>query len=141
MIDLQFEIKADALIEKLKEAKKKLDNLQKPLREAGLYMERETRLNFARQSSPEGAPWAALKASTLRRKRSGAILRETSALMGSVQFMGASNTEAKVGAGTAYGVYHQFGTSKMAARPFIGIAARHEPQIEQIFQQYLQELL
>lgn len=138
---IEFEIKADALIEKLKAAQKKLDNLQKPLREAGLYMERETKLNFARQSSPEGAAWAALKPSTLRRKRSGAILRETSALMGSVAFQGASNTEARVGAGTEYGIYHQKGTSKMAARPFIGIAGRHQPKIEQIFEQYLQELL
>ncbi len=138
---IEFEIKADAVLAKLKDAAKKLDNLQKPLREAGLYMERETKLNFARQSSPEGAPWAALKASTLRRKKSGAILRETSALMGSVQFMGASNSEARVGAGTAYGIYHQFGTRKMAARPFIGIASRHEPKIEQIFEQYLSELL
>lgn len=138
---IEIEIKAEAVIAKLKEAHRKLENLQKPLREAGLYMERETKLNFAKQSSPEGSPWAALTPATLKRKRSGAILRETSALVGSVQFMGASNTEAKVGAGTSYGIYHQFGTRKMAARPFIGIAPRHEPKIEKIFESYLQSVL
>ena len=138
---IEFEIRADALLAKLSEAEAKLKNLSKPLREAGLLMERETKLNFARQSSPEGAGWAGLAASTLRRKRSGAILRETSALMGSVAFMGASNTEARVGAGTEYGLYHQFGTSKMPQREFIGIAGRHEPLIEKIFQEYLQDLL
>ncbi len=138
---IEFEIKADAVLDKLRKAKQKLDNLSKPLTEAGLYMERETKLNFARQSTPEGAGWAALSPSTLRRKSSGAILRETGALMGSVAFQGASNTEARVGAGTAYGIYHQFGTSKMPAREFIGIASRHEPKIEKIFQQYLKDLL
>lgn len=129
------------MLAKLKTANKKLANLEKPLRNSGLYMERETKLNFARQQSPDGKPWAALSPSTLRQKKTGAILRETGALAGSVAFMGASATEARVGAGTEYGVYHQFGTSKMPARPFIGIADRHRDKIEQIFQSYLQEIL
>lgn len=137
---LKFELNADALLAKLEAAPKKLHDLQKPFTEAGLYMERQLKTNFARQAAPDGKPWAQLKPATLRRKKSRAILRETSALMGSVQFESATNTGATVVAGAEYGIYHQFGTRKMAARPFMGFSPAHLPQIEKIFEAYLSGL-
>lgn len=130
---IEIQVKGEGAIEAVHKLARKARNLSKPMQQAGLYMERETKLNFAKQSDPDGAAWAALKASTLRRKRSGAILRETSALMGSIS-MSAGATEARVTAGTDYGVYHQSGTSKMAQRKIIGIGDRHIPKIRQIFE-------
>ena len=140
MTEIKFQLNAEALLAKLQAAPRKLHDLQKPFAEAGLYMERETKLNFLRQTSPDGKPWAQLKPSTLKRKKSGAILRETSALIGSIQFAGATNSGATVIAGTDYGIYHQFGTRKMVARPFMGISPAHEQQIEKIFEDYLSGL-
>lgn len=134
---IEIQVKGEGAIEAVRKLAKKTSDLSKPMQQAGLYMERETKLNFAKQSDPDGAAWAALKPSTLRRKRSGAILRETSALMGSIS-MSAGATEARIMAGTAYGIYHQAGTSKMAQRKIIGIGDRHIPKIRQIFEQHFQ---
>lgn len=111
--------------------------LDRPVKEATLFLERETKLNFVRQSDPDGAAWAPLRPSTLRRKRTGAILRETGALANSVtsQAGGLSGT---VSVGIEYGLYHQTGTSKMAQRKIIGISeSRHVPKIKQIFEEHL----
>jgi len=135
---VRIRIKAEKVLADLNRLSEGLDNLQEPLDEAGLYMERETRLNFARQSDPDGKPWAALKPSTLRQKRGSAILRESSALAGSIAKEPASASSVRVRSeGVRYGIFHATGTSKMVSRPFIGIAARHKPPIERIFESYL----
>ena len=104
-------------------------------------MERETRLNFARQSDPDGKAWAGLKPSTLRQKRGRAILRESSALAGSISKEPASASSVRVRSeGVSYGIFHATGTSKMTARVFIGIGARHKAPIERIFESYLGSL-
>jgi len=115
-----------------------IKDMQGALDEAGLYMERETKLNFARQQSPDGAAWAGLAESTLRYKRTSAILRETGSLAASIQKQPASSTEVRITAGTEYGIFHQEGTSKMPARPFIGLNDRHEGEIMRIFERHIQ---
>ena len=132
---IRIEIKGPAL-DAIKRLAEKTSNLSAPMRKAGSYMERETKLNFAKQSDPDGAPWAPLAASTLRRKKSGAILRETGALAGSIT-MTASSNQATVAVGTNYAIYHQSGTSKMPARKMIGInEGKHVPKIREIFEDY-----
>ena len=111
------------------------------LKEAGLYMERETKINFARQSAPDGTPWAPLAPSTLARKRSGAILRETSALVNSIAARGPFQNTVRVGATMEYGVYHQFGTKRMPARPFLGIEPKHHEPIRKIVEAHLARAL
>ena len=122
----------------LNELRAKLQNMSKPLTMAGMYMERETKLNFAKEADPDGNKWAALKPSTLRYKKTSSILRETGALAGSVRMTPATNKQVKVKASKSYGIFHQTGTSKMAARPFIGIGAQHKPKIKQVFQEYFE---
>lgn len=139
---MKFDFKVDtgAVLGKLSEAQRKMSNLSQPMQESADYMERETKLNFAKQSTPDGAGWAGLAASTLARK-SGKILHETGALVGSISVLSVSSTQATVGSsGVAYGIYHQMGTGKMPARQFIGIASRHETFIKQIFEKYIQSL-
>ena len=115
---------------------KKAAALDQPIRKATLFMERETKLNFARETDPDGQPWTALSAATLRYKRTGAILRETSTLANSVA--GESNGNiGRVRVGTDYGIFHQTGTRKMSQRKIIGISeSRHIPKIEKIFEDH-----
>ncbi|MDX2215517.1 MAG: phage virion morphogenesis protein [Oculatellaceae cyanobacterium bins.114] len=139
MISLRLSVKKMGNDE-LAKLLKKIDRLQVPMRQAGEYMERETKLNFARQSDPDGKPWAPLKPSTRKRKRGRAILRESSTLVGGISLTSVSNSSATIAAtaGSEYGIYHSTGTSKMARRQFIGIGDRHIPKITQIFEKYLE---
>ncbi|MEM9267252.1 MAG: phage virion morphogenesis protein [Cyanobacteria bacterium P01_F01_bin.13] len=117
---------------------KKAANLGQPVREATLYMERETKLNFARETDPDGKPWTGLAAATLRHKRTNAILRETGTLANSVAAQ-VSGTVGRVEVGAEHGIWHQTGTRRMPQRRIIGISeARHIPRIEQIFEEHFQ---
>ncbi|MEO1399673.1 MAG: phage virion morphogenesis protein [Cyanobacteria bacterium J06635_1] len=114
----------------------KVADIDKPLREATVFMERETKLNFARESDPDGNPWSALSPSTVRQKRTRAILRETSTLANSVAAE-VGGTVGRVRVSTAYGLYHQTGTSRMSQRKIIGISeGQHVPKIKKIFESH-----
>ncbi len=115
---------------------KKAASIDKPIREATLFMERETKLNFARETDPDGNPWSALSPSTLKYKRTNSILRETGTLANSVA--GESNgTVGRVRISSDYGIWHQTGTSRMPQRKIIGISeSRHIPKIEKIFESH-----
>lgn len=116
---------------------RRLERLEQPTAEATLFMERQTKLRFAQQVSPDGASWAPLAPSTLAKKKTSAILRETATLVNSItsQAMGLTG---KVFTPTEYGLYHQTGTSKMPARVFLGISAEDETKIRKIYEQYIQ---
>jgi phage virion morphogenesis protein len=137
-LNVRIEIKADQVLNGLRSLSRRLDNLQVPMKRAATYMVRETQLNFAKQSTPDGAGWAALAPSTLLHKKSGAILRESGALAASISIVEVSSSRAIVGSsGVDYGIFHQMGTSKMPAREFIGISDRHTSKIKEIFEAYL----
>jgi phage gpG-like protein len=118
---------------KLAELAIKSKQLGKPMKKAVLYQERQTKLNFAKQSTPDGAAWAALAPSTLARKKTSTILREDNVLINSIN----SEASGKVGrvfvAGAEYGIWHQLGTKNMPDREFMGISAENETAIEKIF--------
>ena len=78
--------------------------------------------NFERESAGDD-PWAALAPSTIEgRVRAGyppgPILQRTHALASSISG-GHGKDFAEVGTGVEYGQYHQTGTRKMPARPFL----------------------
>lgn len=110
-------------------------NLDTVMGEISLYMERETRLNFAKEYDPDGVPWAALSPSTLARKKTRAILRETSQLASSVSST-SSKEESRVFITDPKGIYHQTGTTKMPARPILGIGDRQRKNIEKMFRRH-----
>ena len=139
MVDIQIRVKAASTIEAMQKLAKKSRSLKKPLRKSGLFLEREVKLNFAHQSDPDGKPWAPLKPSTLRRKKTTAILRETGALAASIAMEGPVGNQVRVVAGQAYGIWLQTGTRKMVARPFLGISEeRHIPKIRKIFESHFE---
>jgi phage virion morphogenesis protein len=93
-------------------------------------------MNFAKQSDPDGNRWATLSANTLKVKKSGAILRETSALVNSISST-VSAKSAIVTASQQYGIFHQTGTRKMPQRQFLGISDRDKERISAIAQEVL----
>ena len=114
-------------------------SLTTPIRQAGEWMRRETQLNFARQSDPEGKPWEPLKPSTLRRKKTTAILRETGSLSASIHRHGpgSSGHETRIRVDVDYGIFHQTGTKAIPQREIIGISEkRHAPKIRKIFEDF-----
>jgi phage virion morphogenesis protein len=136
-MQFKIDVEADEVLADLARQLEKINNLNKPLRKAGLYMERETKLNFAKQSDPDGMPWAPLKPATLRKKKTSAILRESGSLAASIALFSVSKTSAIVGSGVEYGAYHQTGTSRMPKRSFLGISGNHVSNIQKIFEDYL----
>lgn len=128
---MRITISGDA-IKAIEGLNKKVSEIKKPIQEATLYQERETKLNFLKESTPDGDPWTPLAPSTLLRKRTSAKLRETSTLINSVA-SAASGSSGKVFASTQYGAFHQTGTSKMPAREFLGISDKNAERIEQLF--------
>lgn len=133
---IRIKIEATSTLRALSDLKQRTANLKKPLHESGAYLKRETQLNFARESDPDGKPWAPLKPSTLRRKRTRAILRESGSLAGSITFR-TQSPRVRIVVGVAYGIYHQTGTVKMAQRKILGISEdRHVPKIRQIFERH-----
>ena len=137
MTAFKFTIKDIGTKEELDKLARRTANLSPAMAQAAAYMERQTRLNFAKESDPDGAAWAGLAPSTLRRKRSGAILRESGELVKSIS-SSSSDKQARVfSPGPDYNIYHQQGTSRMPARVFIGIGEQHKEPVIRIVKNYL----
>ncbi|HIK42160.1 phage virion morphogenesis protein [Thermoleptolyngbya sp. M55_K2018_002] len=135
---IKIEIKDLGTGDRLAELLQKTENLRPALTRAGAYMERKTKQNFAAQRDPDGAAWAGLRPSTLKRKRTRAILRETGALAGSIAAQPATNESVAIASeGVDYGIYHQTGTSRMAQRRFLGFGSDDAPKIRQIIEEHL----
>ena len=82
---------------------------------------------FDKEESPDGVSWAPLKPSTLKRKRAGStkILQDKGILR--LSFLAnVSNEGFSITTGVPYAKWHQEGTSKMPARPFMPIGKNGE---------------
>lgn len=91
-------------------------------------LERAHSIFFAAEQSPTGIPWAPLARSTVRRKKHSRILVDTGRLLGSLS--SSDHTDAirdiedrylAFGTSVPYAIYHQTGTSRMPARPPVGL--------------------
>jgi phage virion morphogenesis protein len=138
---LKVSISGDAEF-KMDELQQKTKKLPRAIAKAALYMERQTKLNFAKETDPDGQAWAELSPSTLARKKTSSKLRETSSLVNSIAG-GSSGLIGFVNASVEYGIYHQTGTNdekrgiSMPARKFLGIGADDVTKIEEIIRQHL----
>nr|WP_242028584.1 phage virion morphogenesis protein [Pseudanabaena sp. FACHB-2040] len=110
--------------------------MDRPLRQGALYKERSTKEQFASETDPDGAAWAPLARSTLRRKKTSSILRETGSTAVSVAMVGPSGLVVRVVVGTGYAIYHQTGTTKMPQRKILGWADKDREKIAKIFERY-----
>jgi phage gpG-like protein len=84
---------------------------------------------FHEEREPGGSPWAPLAPSTVKKKGHNIILFETGTLLGSLVTVGGPGNVSAVssrgsifGTDVPYAIFHDQGTSKMPARPPVGIS-------------------
>ena len=119
----------DAL-ENGRNTKKLMDNI-------GAAMRRDAKLNFRRESDPDGTPWEPLK------KRSGKILSDTRRLRSSIDYRVVGDDQVEIGTNVVYGPAHNFGRKKinLPARRFLGIEDRQQNKINKLLQAWGDELM
>ncbi|KAK3608773.1 hypothetical protein CHS0354_006814 [Potamilus streckersoni] len=97
----------------------------------------------AEKTDPEGTKWKELshKTQTAKAKRSsGGILEDSGALFESIEGF-VLNAGAGVGTPVNYGLYHQTGTGRMPARPFLGLSGKDTGEIFDILTQAYERIL
>lgn len=128
-----------------------LSNLAPVFGAIGEYMLGRTRKRFDSETDPDGANWAPLATATIaskqRRQKSGnnrnggsrartnaaptAILKDTFLLRDTISYRPTS-TSVAIGTNQKYGKFHQYGTKRMPARPFLGVNTEDLVEIENI---------
>lgn len=99
------------------------------LDDAGAFLLNKIRTRFLAEKDPSETPWIPSKAGIRRRKKGGTgTLFDTGTLFRSIQlgivgegyFNGLPASQRIIGTDVPYAPYHQFGTPKLPARPFMG---------------------
>ncbi len=93
------------------------------LRAAGAALASASTRSF-REPAFRVEPWAPLKPATLKAKRGrgGILMGDPPVLFRSILAAEPAGDEIEVGTDRAYGLFHQFGTRRIPARPFIPIS-------------------
>jgi phage virion morphogenesis protein len=98
-------------------------------------MRKQTVERFGTKVSPDGAAWAPLKQPG-KNRGSGDILVDTGTLRGSIASF-VTGDAAGAGTGVQYGGFHQHGTRKMVARPFLGFSDENVDEITRVVRRFL----
>lgn len=117
-----------------------LGDLTPLMRDIGRYLEGATEQRFADKKAPSGLSWANLLPSTQQRKGDNNILIDSGDLVSSITHY-TSGDSVTVGVSEPYGVYHQLGTPKMVARPFLGLSDNDKNEIGWLINDYLERVL
>lgn len=112
--------------ERLRKIEQRADRLQPCLKNIGIHLVQSTQERFTKEIEPSGKRWAALRASTLKRKKHTKILTETSGLRDSFIWSVRGNA-LRVGTNKVYGAPHQFGLDKDLTVP------AHKRRVTQAF--------
>lgn len=125
------------VLEKIIQGAAKTDQL---IQIMGQQLVSDTKEGFFKEQDPDGIPWKPLK------RRKGKILQDTGALRTSVTSRGGKgNIERKGptflewGTNIEYAKYHQGGTSRIPARPFLGIGEELGEKLEMIAADWVEE--
>lgn len=90
---------------------------------------------FETEQSPDGKKWEDLdpvyKKSRFAKGYDGKMLHRTGQLIDSLN-IDYGDDFAAVGVSESYGIYHQLGTKKMSARPFLGVSEDGVDEIKDI---------
>lgn len=87
----------------------------------------ETKKGFRDERDPDGVPWKPLKYPRRNSKGRDRILQDTGLMRTSVTAMGGQNTDEigptwlEWGTSVPYAKYHQYGTSRIPQRQFLGV--------------------
>ena len=117
-------------------------HLQPAFNAIGEAIKNNVLFGFRDEKSPDGINWAALSPQTIKRRRNNSdkILNDTGRLKGSFAHV-ATNSHVEITTDTEYAPFHQFGTSKMVARPFFPsstLPQEWESDVMDILNLYLQ---
>lgn len=144
--DPTFFPQVQALLKDVEDMDRRFDDFRRPLRQSLTeVIIPSIEKNFAVQGRPK---WKPLAPSTVasRKGRTGPILRRTGALHQAV--VSYDNWEVTSEMVTLdytaipiYGVYHQLGTTKMPARPFVMYQPEDIEAIVLIFEEWAQEII
>lgn len=94
------------------------ETMRRALEAGGTVLARAARLSWP-EPGRRPVPWAPLAASTVRRKGHDKLLYDTGRLRDSITLGMVTDRTATVGTDAPYSIYHQMGTKRMDARPFI----------------------
>lgn len=141
-LDYKFETKA------IQNAFRKLADLggdMTPItRKAANVLWQESETAFDREQTPKGEDWKALdinyEKSRHKNGYTGKKLQVTGNLVNSLD-IDYGDSFAVIGAAEPYAQYHQAGTSKMAAREFLGLGKDGEDEILAIIKQELKNAM
>lgn len=106
----------------------------------GALVVEQTTARFSSKTDPDGAGWPGWAPSTERSGDLGSLMVRSGALMGSITAE-KDDASAVVAYGLFYGDFHQSGTSKMPARPFLGLGAEDIEAIDELVEAHLSAIL
>lgn len=136
---VRVRVESTELKRALSAATRRARRMRPAWRQVGELLLRSIAENFSQEGRPRSwEPWAPSTAA--RRGPGGRILDETGRLRSSIR----ARTDARgvtVETSVRYGGFHQEGTRRMPARPFLLVQPEDEREIEDIIAQYLIEPL
>lgn len=141
---LEFRVNFKDVQSAIGNIRSKVENPRAMMQEIGdIIAEDIKNIIMKRNESPDGKPWAPWRPSTAKaRERKGnakqGLLWDSGRLLRSIksQVIGSHNT-VQIGTDIPYAGYLNNGTSKMSARPFLGVSARAKKGINEAIEQYL----
>lgn len=123
----QIERAPDTVIKKV--AEEEVANVQERIRNS--------------KTDPEGRAWSPWSMATLRQRQAdgtagNGLLYRTGSLLGSIQYRISQKT-LTIFSNVGYAKFHQFGTSKMDARPFLGWSRTSINRIKELFKEQVEK--
>lgn len=90
---------------------------------------------------PDGHPWVQWNPRTAKRARKGqSLLQRSNLLLQSITHE-VNGDEVRIGTNRVYGPTHQFGRGPIPARPFLGLSAPNQEELQQTLDAWATSLL
>ena len=120
--DIDIEVNLDQF-QKLADNLAKNINPERILDEASALILSRIRRRFLAETAPDGTKWKPSLAATNRRKKGNTgTLFNTGRLFRSIQSAATGPNERSIFTDVEYAPYHQFGTSRLPQRKFLGVS-------------------
>ncbi len=116
----------------------------RPLLDAlGAEGESQTRRRIEEEkTAPDGAPWAPWSERYAKTRNSGqSLLQSEGDLLDSISYQVIGGDEVEWGSNLVYAAIHQFGSDDMPERPYLGLSAENEADMDAIMTDWAEDLL
>lgn len=139
---IEYKFDTNAIQQKFKKLAQVMDGRDITRKVAGV-LRQEAEKAFDQEKTPEGESWEKLNEDYKKRRDAagytGKMLQVTGDLVTSLN-IDYGDSFAVIGASEPYGQYHQQGTEKMPARPFLGLGKDGISEIKAILDRELSKL-